>query len=561
MLDSVRARLERVRQATMPRLRAAAARGGRAWTRTVVRARPVAERVRPLVSRLRPYVSKARTSLSRLRPLVAPAGRWFAGPPGRRVGLGVALVAVTLVGMGLGLALGGQVRQDVGPFEATFALTPSVSGGTDVRLPPLGSVHIASHSGPAHLSINLASLDAARTRTLITRPDGVAVVSETAVGDVARGVARLAWQALAVALLGAMLLAALVFRSMRRVAICGGIALVVMAASLLTATATFRRQAIAEPTYEGLLTNARNVVGDAQKIADRYDAYRDQLQRIVTNVSRLYTTITTLPVYAPQNDTIKVLHVSDLHLNPAAWSVVHSVVTQFDIDVVVDTGDITDWGTEPEASFVASIGLLGVPYVYVRGNHDSALTQDAIRRQPNAVVLDNGVTAVAGLRIAGIGDPRFTPDKTAADQPDAAVQAGLHLTGRELARTIAGGPPVDIAAVHDPLAADALGGAVPLVLAGHRHAREVRELSVVDPSRVPRTLLLVEGSTGGAGLRGLETDEPTPLQMSVLYLGPDRMLDAYDEISVGGTGLAEVTLQRHLVDEPPVAPPASPTPG
>ena len=28
--------------------------------------------------------------------------------------------------------LGGQVRQDVGPFEATFALTPSVSGGTDV---------------------------------------------------------------------------------------------------------------------------------------------------------------------------------------------------------------------------------------------------------------------------------------------------------------------------------------------------------------------------------------------------------------------------------------------
>jgi predicted MPP superfamily phosphohydrolase len=492
---------------------------------------------------------------------VAPVGRWLGGRRWRRLGLSLALLAVTLVGMGLGLALGGQVRQDVGPFEATFGITPSVSGGTEVRLPPLGSVHIASHTGPAHLTIDLASLDPSRTRTLITRPDGVTAASATAVGDVAQGVARLAWQALAVAILGAMLLAALVFRSMRRVAICGGIALVVMAASLLTATATFRRQAIAEPTYEGLLTNARNVVGDAQKIADRYDAYRDQLQRIVTNVSRLYTTITTLPVYAPQNDTIKVLHISDLHLNPAAWSVVHSVVTQFDIDVVVDTGDITDWGSEPEASYVSSIGLLGVPYVYVRGNHDSALTQDAIRRQPNAVVLDNGVTTVAGgLRIAGIGDPRFTPDKATADEPDEAVQAGLYLTGRELARTIGTGPPVDIAAVHDPLAAGALAGAVPLVLAGHRHAREVRELEVVGPARVPRTLLLVEGSTGGAGLRGLETEEPTPLQMSVLYLGPDHLLEAYDEISVGGTGLAEVTLQRHLVEEPPVAAPASPTP-
>jgi predicted MPP superfamily phosphohydrolase len=468
------------------------------------------------------------------------------------------MIAVTLAGMGLGLALGGHVRQDVGPFEATFGLSPSLSGGTEVELPPLGSVHMSSHDGPAHLTINLESLDSARTLDLVNRPDGIAAASATAVSDVARGVSRLAWQALAATVLGAMLLAALAFRSMRRVAICGGLALAVMTASLLTATATFRKQAIAEPTYEGLLINARNVVGDAQKIADRYDAYRDQLQRMVTNVSRLYTTITTLPVYAPQNDTIKVLHISDLHLNPAAWSVVHSVVTQFDVDVVIDTGDITDWGTEPEASYVSSIGLLGVPYVYVRGNHDSMLTQDAIRRQPNAVVLDNGVATVGGLRIAGIGDPRFTPDKTASDQPDEAVRAGLFLTGRELARTITGGPPVDIAAVHDPTAADALAGVVPLVLAGHRHDREVRDLEVIGPSPlVPRTTLLVEGSTGGAGLRGLETDEPTPLRMSVLYLGADHRLDAYDEISVGGTGLAEVTLQRHLVDEPS---PAAPTP-
>src|SRR5262249_57916802 len=82
-------------------------------------------------------------------------------------------------------------------------------------------------------------------------------------------------------------------------------------------------------------------------------------------------------------------------------------------DMVIDTGDITDWGSEPEASYVAAIGRLNVPYVFVRGNHDSRQTQAAVGRQPNAIVLDDEVRTVDGLTIAGIGDPRFTPDKTA----------------------------------------------------------------------------------------------------------------------------------------------------
>ncbi len=79
--------------------------------------------------------------------------------------------------------------------------------------------------------------------------------------------------------------------------------------------------------------------------------------------------------------------------------------------MVVDTGDINDWGSQPEASFVDSISTLRVPYVYIRGNHDSATTAAAVARQPNAIVLDEQVATVGGLTIAGIGDPRFTPDK------------------------------------------------------------------------------------------------------------------------------------------------------
>jgi hypothetical protein len=58
----------------------------------------------------------------------------------------------------------------------------------------------------------------------------------------------------------------------------------------------------------------------------------------------------------------------------------------------------------------------------------------------------------------------------------------------------------------------------------------------------------VEGSTGGAGLRGLQGEYPEPLTCTVLYL--DRgtgELRAYDEITLGGLGETEVTIQRTVV--------------
>ena len=62
------------------------------------------------------------------------------------------------------------------------------------------------------------------------------------------------------------------------------------------------------------------------------------------------------------------------------------------------------------------------------------------------------------------------------------------------------------------------------------------------------TLLMIQGSTGGAGLRGLQGEEPTPLACTVLYLDPETgELRAYDEITLGGLGETEVTIQRFVV--------------
>ena len=43
-------------------------------------------------------------------------------------------------------------------------------------------------------------------------------------------------------------------------------------------------------------------------------------------------------------------------------------------NAVLDTGDITDWGSQPENRLITRVGTYDVPYVYIRGNHDSAAT-------------------------------------------------------------------------------------------------------------------------------------------------------------------------------------------
>ncbi|KAB1103116.1 metallophosphoesterase [Micromonospora aurantiaca] len=489
---------------------------------------------------------------------------WRPGHRLRRLGVVLALLAVTLGGIVIGTYAGGHVGTDIGPFRAELKLSPSLSGGTTVDIPPLGALLLDSHDGPAYLTVEVGSLDQGRTEALIDDPASISRASQSAVQDVRDGVMRLGLRTLASVVLATLLLAALVFRDVRRTAWAGGLALVVTAGSLGMAASTLRPQAIEEPRYEGLLVNAPAIVGDARRIANDYTKYAEQLQRLVGNVSKLYTTVSALPVVQPSPGTTRVLHVSDIHLNPTGWQLIRTVVEQFGIDVVVDTGDMTDWGSEPEASFVGSIGLLKKPYVFIRGNHDSPRTAAAVAQQPNAIVLNNSVTTVGGLTIAGIGDPRFTPDKEtspAGSGLTSAVADQVIGAGEQLAVTIDKSPrKVDIALIHDPASAGPLSGDCPLVLSGHTHSRQVSKLPQVEGKQP--TTLMVQGSTGGAGLRGLEGEKPTPLTMTVLYFDQQKLLQAYDEITVGGTGQSQVNLERHVIRDPAKGDqvPVTPTP-
>lgn len=472
------------------------------------------------------------------------------------------LLAVVVVGGALGWSLAPPSSAYVGPLKVQVEVVPSLQTGVHVQLPPVGEVDFDTHDAPVAVNASVQSVDLDAAKALIGSPQTLLALQVAAPDVLKDAVVEAAAYAAACALLGALGGAALVYRRPRPVLEGGATALVLLLALGGTAAATADTAALQQPRFTGLLSRAPYVAGESESAMRRLESYRSGLADFVQSVTALYAAADSVPVLPDSTDTTTVLQVSDIHLNPLGFDVAQRLVDQFKVDAVVDTGDVTTWGTEIESSVLDRISQLGVPYVFVRGNHDSLRTQKAVAEQPNAVVLDGDVAQVAGLTIAGIGDPQFTPEEGEGaggeSRRDAVGEATDSLAGvvRSWNRSHPDDP-VDVAVVHDPSKLDPLFGRVPLVLAGHYHYPVVR----LDDSG---TRVMVEGSTGGAGLTsaGLErlsNGEPLALTARLLYFANDGeragRLVAYDQVTVGGLGLASVTIERTVVDaEGPVPP-------
>ena len=485
---------------------------------------------------------------------------------------GILLVAAA--GAGIGFALAPGVSTYVGPLQTEVRVSPSLDPGVEVDLPPVGKVSFDTHRAPVVVRATIESVDLDAASRLVDSPQQLLALELTVTDTVRAAAVRAAASSLGCGLAGALLAGLVVYRARRRTLQTGAVALVAFLGTGAGTWATADPAALAQPQFTGLLSRAPYVVSSTQNALAQLESYRSGLSDIVRSVSTLYAVSANLPVLggsegaagALGEDVTTVLHISDLHLNPLGFDLTDNLVEQFGVAAVVDTGDVVTMGSAVESTYLGRIGSLGVPYVFVRGNHDSRDTQAAVAAQPGAVVLDEGSTAeVAGLRFAGTGDPVFTPDGEGSEATGTALEV-QERSGRELADAVTAwddenpDDPVDVALVHDPSGVAPLYGRVPLVLAGHLHTRSV----TLDGSG---TRVMVEGTTGGAGvtsagLNRLADGKPIPLSATLLHFGTSgedagRLL-AYDEVTVGGLGLAEVNLQRTVLgagDRPPLVVP------
>jgi predicted phosphodiesterase len=468
----------------------------------------------------------------------------------RRMSRAAGVVLVALAGAWLALQLAGRIHHRVGPFEVEYFARPG-RPVTEIALPPFGRVEASTHWAPVRLTATLVSVDPDRANALIQ--DGgvrrlVFQVEDRALSALRTYLLRAGLLALA----GAVVAGLAVYRGRWRRTIAVGLAgLVLVGGSGGLAWATYSPAAFLEPTYTGSLGIASRLVGPIREATDRIEDFRAELDRLVRGAVQAYAGIAAQA--APSEEAVRVLHVSDIHGSPIGMDLAVRLASTFEIDAVIDTGDITSFGTPPEASVIDRISDLEVPYVFVRGNHDSPAIGARIAAIDNAVVLENEAAEVAGLRIHGAPHPLFTPNPETDDSPEN-VEEVLAATGGELARSVAAaGPTPDILAVHDDRMALALAGRVPLVVAGHFHRYAA--------ATHDETLFLRVGSTGGGGIDTFVDPDPFPLSAEILYFDGDPLrLVAWDEITLDPETRELVARRRQAPEEPAPAEPVTPTP-
>jgi predicted MPP superfamily phosphohydrolase len=448
--------------------------------------------------------------------------------------------AAATAGTVLGL-FGTRSTVRIGPLTVHAGIRLARAGGTRIDLGLLGTAEVPTHRGPLRAQVQVGALDQDEAARLLD-PKTLKQTQRQLPDELRAALRKSGLQAGAAAVAAAGALGALGARprTSRRAtsaATAAATSATLLALGAARAVATVDRDAWQHARLDGLLVHAPKLLGDLRTAPQRLEQYRRQLAELLATATDVQRRVADLPE-RPDDDTIRLVHVSDIHLSPLALPLARQLVQHYRAAAVLDTGDLVDWGTPAEQSFANQIASLDVPYVYVKGNHDSTGIAAAVARQPNATVLDGDTAQIAGLTLAGMADPRFTPNKTTGDDhgmpkvAQAAARFAEQLAGQQ----------VDIALVHSPAAGRALAGRVPLVLAGDIHRREVR--------RLDGTTVLVQGSSGGAGLRGVQQEPPVPLQLSVLYLDrATRRLEMVDDVQLAGLGGTAVSIVRRRADE------------
>lgn len=239
---------------------------------------------------------------------------------------------------------------------------------------------------------------------------------------------------------------------------------------------TYRTDRVQEVRTTSLLSL---VEGNADLLAG-LDRKADQGAIYVTNLLALSGAIR--EEFTPPGEeapvSARILLVSDIH-GMNHYPLMRQIVQARGIDAVIDTGDVVNFGQPQEGDLTGlweGIESLGVPYIFVRGNHDatSATDERVLRRMatiPNVVLLEptdgeHQLVTVGGVTISGFNDVRYFNQRS---EEFAGAQEAL--AEDFLART-QGLPTSDIVVTHQPTAAKAVPAGA-LSVNGHMHATDL----------------------------------------------------------------------------------------
>lgn len=431
-------------------------------------------------------------------------------------GLIAALLAVWLLGYSF---------IDIEGITVRAALAPSSTGITELHFPPFGVIKARTHQGPVKLSLTLEQIDSSFLHGQLNHAADSKDFLLRLQKGIKSAVYDFALRQLIIALIVAFVFILLVWRINWKTALLHallGTTLLFM--PVVYAINTYDSQAFREPEYKGVLSMAPSVMEFVSNSLSDLHIVKENTDKIVTNFRKLFLNADALMVMANAEDQqkfVKVLLVSDLHSNPVGVEFMKSTANRFQVDFIINAGDLTDLGTAPEFEAIRELENIPIPQLLVPGNHDRPEIIDIIHQLDNLTVLDGQMLTISGIKVVGFADPLADDAAVEYENPEKAKQILAEEAVRLQAELKKQERP-DILVVHNPSLGVKLMSLAEVTVSGHNHQLQVKQQN--------GAILINPGTTGAAGLRGLYSEEGRAYSAVIAYLMPGSGLMAMDLI-------------------------------
>ena len=449
----------------------------------------------------------------------------------------VALLAGALAGF-VGLWLVPAASSRLGPSTVQVQAYPGI-GETRLSIPPLGTVNADTQRSPITIEVGLQEVSIEELGPLATTEAGRTELRAQVETDLRPLIVKSSLQlGIGMLVIGALVGAILFRRELWPTLAATGGALIVAAGLLLSTGFSYDVESFREPRFTGSLQRARGVIDALQQNVGLLDEAGTRYEIATTRAAALLAMLAN-PQDDPRQETTAVLHVSDIHGNPIGLDVTQQLAEEFDVDAIVDTGDLASSSFDTgelsklsaplDRSMIRRIGRLPAPYLFVAGNHDSFDLRRTLETAPNVEYLDGDSAQIGVLDVFGWADPTYTPEDV-----DPSEKAGIRIEEGDAvaAEVIETGP--DVLIVHDPrLGVDSLGH-VPVILAGHMHERAIVEQD--------GTIMLTVGSTGATGLKSFTVEADRDYEAEILYFDGNDLV-GMDYVTVRSLG-SEFVIER-----------------
>lgn len=434
------------------------------------------------------------------------------------------VIGLCLLGAVLAVNTFGRAEFDGGGLTFSTQISLFARGETRLSLPPLGVASARTHRAPLRIQLELRGLNPALLHDFGSDPAFRDKVLADTEARARLAMLRTSVMAILLAGLGSLAVAVLLRKHAAKALIGAFIMGGTLCGILLGWTYTdYDADALRQPRYEGMLESAPWIMSILTNSLDGLARLGQGFEVMAENLPRLTRQAQAGAPMSDVGEDLRVMHVSDIHNNKAAFELIAALVQNFAVDVVIDTGDLTDLGTPFEAAVADNIARLKVPYVFVAGNHESPEVVARLRRIRNVHVLGDRMVKIKGLRILGTPDPASVVMSAEVATGDALQRAGEDLASRWRESVVK----PEIVAAHNHKVLEPLFGLVQVVLHGHDHRASL--------TRIKGTFVEDAGTTGAAGFRGLASKQDVPMTVDLQYWRKDEagrlVLAAVDAIA------------------------------